>query len=165
MKINKKLRSSYPWKVRWTERAEEAGKFLAADTSVIDLGGGMGEFHKQLRGKCYYLSLDREPWTEYTQKCDFNKEKLPDYPPFQFIVCLGTIEYLEQPEQFLKDIKKYGDKLVVSYREKSNGGMDRKNNFEFAEFEKKIAEADWEILANKKIKTSDRIYYCHRIKK
>lgn len=162
MKINKKLKVKWPWKVEWTERAKLAAKFIAADTSVIDLGGGQGEFYKHLKGKCYYLALDIKPWTEFTQVCDFNKDELPNFPPFQFIVCLGTVEYIEKPEEFLAGIKKYSDKLVVSYRESSNGGMDRKNNLKYEEIEKMIEDAGWEILANKKVKNGDRLYYCNR---
>ena len=160
MKINKKLK--FPWSVKWTERAIEAAKFIPADTSVIDLGGGQGEFYKQLKGKCYYLALDTKPWTEFTQVCDFNKDELPNFPPFQFIVLLGTLEYIEKSAEFLAKIKKYGDKMIMSYRESSNGGMDRKNNLKYEEVEKMLGDSGWEILAKKRITNGDRLYYCNR---
>jgi len=163
MKLNKKLKIKWPWKVAWTERTKQAAKFIPADTSVIDLGGGLGEFYKYLKGKSYYLALDQKEWTEFTVKCDFNKDELPAYPPFQFIVCLGTLEYIENPEKFLNDIRKYSDKLVITYRENSNGGMDRKSNLNYEELEKLLEKNGWEILTKKRVNKGDRLYYCNKI--
>lgn len=152
------MTKEYPWKVKWTARSQKAIDFMPENPSIIDLGGGRGEICDLLLGKCDYTSIDLELWNEHTIKADLNKE-FPELQPAQFALCLGTIEYIDSPENFLRNIKKYSSRLIISYREKSQGGMPRKNNLSFMEFELLMMNAGWSIICHRRIDALERIYF------
>lgn len=165
MKINEELKSKYPWKVEWTDRAKEAAKFIPSYAGVVDLGGGLGELYKALKEPMDYFSIDLERWNDHTIKADFNKGEFPHngYMLSQFVTCLGLLEYIENPKEFLSKIRIYADRLIITYRKSSNGGMERKNNFDYDKLEWLLGRAGWEILIKKRIKNGDRLYFCNKI--
>ena len=146
----------YPWKIKWTTRAKVAIKFMPVNPSILDLGGGQEEVFNLLDGKCEYLSLDLEAWGPNTIKFDFNSGKeYPELKERQFILCLGTIEYVNDPFYFLKQTRKYSQRLIITYRKFSNGGMMRKNNLRFKDVERMLRRAGWSVLATKTITKED----------
>jgi hypothetical protein len=165
MKINEELKLKYPWKVEWTDRAREAAKFIPSYAGVIDLGGGLGELYKALKDPMDYYSIDLERWNDHTIKADFNKGEFPCHGSMvvQFVTCLGTLEYIENPKSFLSEIRKYADRLVISYRKSSSGGMERKNDLTFEMLENLLQRAGWEVLAKRRVKHGDRIYFCNKV--
>jgi len=158
MKINEELKKEYPWRERWNYRAGVAVNKIYDDSSIIDLGGGFGEVYQAMGGKCEYVSIDLKPWTDLTVVADFNKGEFPDVKKADFVVCLGVIEYIEKPFYFLKKIHKYGNRMVISYREKSCGGMDRKNNLSYMEFREILESAGWHILSEDRVRNSEIIF-------
>lgn len=153
------MTKKYPWETKWTTRAKTAINFMSSNPSIIDLGGGQGEIYGLLAGDCNYTSIDLERWNEHTIVADLNKE-FPVIEPAQFVLCLGTIEYIVDAEHFLKNIKSYSNRLIISYRKHSNGGMDRNNFFDFAQFKQKLYEAGWEIICSKKITKIEKVFFC-----
>lgn len=146
----------YPWKVTWEERAELASLLAENPSYVIDVGGGLGTLKKVMCPE-RYLSLDLEKWTEETLVCDLNKE-LPDCEPCDCIICLGVLEYIEDPERFLASLSKYGRKMVISYRRLSKGGMPRANDFTFDEFESLITKAGWRVIKAENLNPKEKVY-------
>jgi len=164
MTINEELKKKYPWKVQWTNRAFEASKFIPEYSSVVDLGGGMGGIYNYLKTS-RYLSIDLEKWNDHTVKADFNKGQFPDFGLIkrQFVICLGTLEYIENPEEFLSKIDKYANRFILTYRRNTKGGMERKNNMEFEELRELLLKTNWEIVVEKKIRYGDRLFFCKKI--
>jgi len=163
MKINEELRKMYPWKERWDFRAKIAVSKIPKGSSIIDLGGGLGEVYKAMGGECRYVSIDLRSWNDLTVVGDFNKGEFPEiYGKADFVVCLGILEYIEDPMYFLNEIKKYSDKLILSYREKSCGGMDRKNNLSYIELGEFLKFSGWKLEASKKVRKSEMIYFLTR---
>ncbi|MFZ3032239.1 MAG: hypothetical protein WA082_04340 [Candidatus Moraniibacteriota bacterium] len=154
------MKKEYPWKMKWTKRTMAALQFVTENASVVDLGGGLGEVH-DLRPDLYYLSIDREKWNEYTVVADMEKE-LPDIGHKRdFVLSLGAIEYMGDPERFLSEIEKYGKSLVISYRY-GPINMGRKNQMTIGEFIKMLKRSNWEIISEIKISTIERIWYCRK---
>lgn len=152
----------YPWKkdVFWKKRMEAVVKLIPFASAVVDLGGGYSHLEKQIeQKKCRYVSLDIEKWTDKTIKADFNKGEFPDAPFGETIVCQGILEYIEDPLNFLKRIKKYGRILILTYMV-GEIRMERKNNFEISELREKIIEAGWEINFDELIQKNERIFEC-----
>lgn len=146
----------YPWKVTWTKRAKAAASLVGQCNYVIDVGGGRGHLKEVLKPK-RYVSIDLDKWTEETVVADLNYG-CPILEPCDTIFCLGVIEYIENPDQFLTELHKYGDDMVISYRLKSEGGMPRQNEFTFKEFEDTLLWNHWHIVEYKELSSLERVY-------
>jgi hypothetical protein len=152
----------YPWDIKWTARTIEVAKFIPDYASVVDLGGGLGEIYEYLKVP-RYLSIDIERWNDHTIKANFNKGEFPDLGiKRQFVLCLGTLEYIIKPEEFLCKANQYANKMILTYRISSNGGMERKNNFDFETLRKLIENSGWEIITEKRITGGDRLFFCSK---
>lgn len=152
--------------MRWDGRTRLIAKIIPEGVSVIDLGGGFGNLFRHLKNCQNYVSLDVKNWTDATIKADFNKGEFPDIKPeFQMIVCQGILEYIEKPEEFLNKIKKYGSRLLITYRpiagHKDTGIY--KNSMSAIEAVKKIKGAGWEIIFSREIIGTQKLFYCSRI--
>jgi hypothetical protein len=164
LKINEKLKDLYPWKVRWTERAREAAGIIPNYATVIDIGGGMGGLYQELVFPKRYVSIDVSEWNNMTIKADLNSNNWPDLGfKAQFAVSLGVIEYIKSPDSFLANAREYSDRLIISYRRNTNGGIERKNNLEYFEFELILKMSGWDLIFSKKVKTGGMLYYCKKI--
>ena len=174
LEINQALKERYPWghETIWKKRSKTFGAILTGLSkgelaSIIDLGGGMGHLYHEIKLKSFeYISIDTEEWTSATVKANFNKDEFPDITPkFQSIIaCQGLVEYMERPKKFLKEIHKYGDPLVISYRV-GTPHPNRKNFYTFKEFEGRLIKAGWLCVAEwtigyKKKEALEKIYLC-----
>lgn len=151
MKTNQEKAKEYLWgPAEWKRRTQFISKLIPRGASVIDLGGGLCHLYKYLED-CNYVSLDVDTFTDKTIKADFNAGKYPDIKhPFQYIVAQGVIEYMKKPKDFLRQIKKYGDVLIISYRRyvPGNWRMERKP-MSYAELNTYLEVTGWERLCEK----------------
>ncbi|MFA5050969.1 MAG: class I SAM-dependent methyltransferase [Patescibacteria group bacterium] len=161
---NEELIKKYPWKITWDRRAKMIGELILElklyyyNYSLLDIGGGIGNLYNFILTKDY-TSIDLEAWTDKTVVCDLNKE-YPTLKKFDVVVAQGIIEYIKEPKQFLENIKRYGDKLVITYRLNLDTRvvMDR-NSLSFEEFEGLLKQTNWEIIKKVVIYKLENIYY------
>lgn len=160
MNINRNIAREYPWgSIRWDRRAKFAASVIPAGSSVLDLGGGFCRLHEFLRTPVMrYVSLDREAWTDATVVCDFSFGSFPDVGMFQYLACLGTLEYLEDPRAFLVAIRRYGDVLLLSYNRSVNAM--RKNNLTKKALVTLLAVSGWEVRFKTALSPQHTVYYC-----
>jgi hypothetical protein len=162
MKINEELKSKWPWKVKWDKRAKLVAEFIPSFSDVIDIGGGIGGLYKYLVWPERYVSFDIEEWNDHTIKTDLNSSIWPKVKRSDFVVCIGILEYMNDPELFITMAKHYSNQLILTYRLRSTGGMERKNNLSFEELENLLVGDNWKIKEQKDLSYIERIYYCKK---
>jgi hypothetical protein len=148
--------------MEWTYRTIKIANVIPCDSVVIDLGGGMENLRKYLRGNYSYRSIDIKPWTDETIVADFNKGELPEIDPAQIVVVQGLLEYIHDSNKFLKSIKKYGGNLILTYRMGTIGVKGRSNSFSFDDIRRILGYAGWIIQFEKIIGSSEMMFYCAR---
>lgn len=101
----------------WDERNIQIAELIPDHSSVLDLGAGAQTLRKYLRPNCRYQPCDLVESSPDILRCDFNRGIYPDIDPFfyDYVICSGLIEYLWQPEAFLKRISQFGSHFVLSY--------------------------------------------------
>lgn len=149
MKINETLAKEYPWgREPWLRRTKIIGKMIPEGASVLDLGGGLGHLFAELKEPRHYRSMDIEKWNDLTIVADFNEGEYPETGrTFQYIVAQGILEYISKPADFLKNIKKYGDILILTYRRYVPGEwrVERKE-YTYADVNEALARTGWERI-------------------
>jgi hypothetical protein len=165
MKINEQIKNEYPWGAEreWEHRTKIIADILPERATVIEMGGGFCHLEKYIKNG-EYISLDLKPWTDKTIVADFNKGQFPELLGiYQFIVCQGILEYIEGPEEFLREIKKYGKILIITYRLGQKKEIkERKNRMTFVEIREILEKNGWEILLKSIISISgeQQLFYC-----
>lgn len=96
----------------WQDRAETAVR-LAGTTAgpVADLGCGNRRLRRLVAGD--YRGYDLVPQHRTVTAVDLNREMPPGRVGLAF--ALGVIEYLDDPGLFLKRLRGFTDRAVVSY--------------------------------------------------
>lgn len=160
LKTNKKLKKNYPWQTHFRSRNAVVAKVIPDGASILDLGGGFGGITRFTKPETY-VSLDLELYTNLTVKANFNKGIFPEVGRFQFLICQGILEYLDQPAEFLKKIKKYGDIMLLTYR-KGQADSKQKNNMDFPWVRMMLTDCGWEIVFERPIANAQRFFYCRK---
>jgi len=103
-------------KSRWIGREQQVAEFIPPNSNVLDLGGWRA-YLKETHGKLNkYICVDRHPEAKADIVADFNKNEFPEIELEDcVIVCVGLLEYLKDVPSFLRNIRKYGNKLIVTY--------------------------------------------------
>lgn len=151
----------FPWGEGkfWKERNDLIASNIQENESVLDLGGGLCFLAEHVSGR--YVSLDREIWTNVTIRADFNNGEYPDVGYFGTVVCQGLLEYLCHPVDFLKTIRKYGERLLLTYQLGPSEG--RVIDLTFEALEELLTDAGWKIVRYCEVdSTSQRLYVCDR---
>lgn len=163
MKINEEIKNEYPWGPgrEWKTRTMLIASIIPDGSRVIELGGGFCHLEKYLKNSDY-TSLDLKAWTDKTIKADFNNGKFPDIKPeFQIVVAQGILEYIDDPETFLKTAKKYGKILILSYLAGVRCDVEqRKNRITWIELKELIERAGWKIAFQRGFSPRQKLYYC-----
>lgn len=107
-----------------------------------------------------YQSIDIEKWTDLTTVANFNKNEFPEIGLWDVLVCQGIIEYMDDPKNFLEQIKKYGRRMIMSYWGGENKIEGQKNEMTFEEFEEMVDSAGWWIASQRHLTADERLYYC-----
>lgn len=128
---------------KWNDRCNTAASFICKYEKILDLGAGIENFKNFIKNDIY-VPVDKQRVTDRTIVADFNNN-LPDIGNDFTIVCLGLLEYLSDVPKFLKEIHKYGKKLVVSYYQKPIPVSIWKNNFKYPVIIQFLKESGWLI--------------------
>jgi hypothetical protein len=153
----------YPWKKKirnkWNSRSKIITDLLFSNIKVLDIGGGLGNIKKFLNG-CNYTSVDLQKWTNNTVVADMDKET-PDLGKFDIIICQGILEYINNIENFIIKIHKYGEKLILTYRLKNDKCPVERNNINFDILRKLLEDKKWKIISESDgMVKSERVFYC-----
>ena len=155
----------YPFETKeWPLRYKAIAKNIPIHATILDLGGGKGLLKSYLRSPKEYIVVDKYPLNSSLIVLDFDKDALPDFNKvFDIVVCSGIIEYLQKPEDFLSNIKKYGDRLLVSYYHKGKKLEIWENCYDKATFEKMLSNAGWKIITREEFQVNHILYSCTKI--
>lgn len=98
----------------WNARAALAAEFLQGCASVVDLGCGMMSLERYLQKGTAYIPVDVVARDHRTVVCDLNIDKIPQLEA-QAVACLGLVEYILEPHDFLSSLSKIYGQAVISY--------------------------------------------------
>lgn len=159
---------SYP--VEWGARAQLAAKFIASNSSVLDIGCGRMQLKSFLPGGCAYTPADQTKWTEDVIKVDLDQQ---DFPPGRFdcVVLLGVLEYLQAPAFPITRAAETCSRLITSYchplpdtdiaRRRQNGWV---NDLSEADLTSLFAAAGWTLSHSEVFQVSKKfrqnLYVC-----
>lgn len=108
-----KRAESYP--KGWAKRAERAAQWFPKAGLVADIGCGphlaLAEF---LGPEATYAPYDQRAWTPEVGVVDLESDPFPQ-GPFEAVVMLGVLEYLQRPGAVLRRASKQSDLLITSY--------------------------------------------------
>lgn len=98
----------------WDERSALAAEWLVDEAGIVDMGCGTMNLSRHLAPGQKYVPVDIVSRDARTLVCDFNREPPPtiDVPA---VACLGLLEYLHEPAQFLAALAQTHQVAVVSY--------------------------------------------------
>jgi hypothetical protein len=100
----------------WDERNRIIATFIPEASSVIDLGAGAQTLKRYLKSGCEYQPCDIVKSSPDTIVCDFNSGIYPSLSRrYDYVVCSGVFEYMRHPSQFLSNIRRYGNRIILSY--------------------------------------------------
>jgi hypothetical protein len=99
----------------WDRRAELAATLIPAGATVLDLGCGRMALEGMLAPGSRYLPCDLVARDERTQICDFNAGQWPEARGATHVSCLGVLEYMYRPQDFLAGLARYRLPVVLSY--------------------------------------------------
>jgi hypothetical protein len=110
-------------KPTWDERNETISGFIPAGSSVLDVGCGAQTLKQYLKPGCRYQPCDVVKSSPDVIFCDFNAGIYPETKEtFDYVVCSGVLEYIRQPEEFLRRIPPLGRSVIISYNTLAPGG-------------------------------------------
>lgn len=105
----------HPWFVQWQSR--RAARDIAAmrPSSVLEIGAGNGWLTREMRTLgLVVVSSDYEPSEPWIVQA--NAHFLPfHWDEFDLVVCSNTLEHLHSPERALREMKRVGRRLWLSW--------------------------------------------------
>ena len=140
----------------WDARNCIISDLIPAGSSVLDVGSGAQTLRRHLKPGCKYQPCDVVKSSPDVILCDFNAGVYPDIQGnFDYVVCSGVLEYIRNPNEFLKQTSSYGDSMILSYCPlvPKQGKLHRLsvnwiNHFTKAEVERTFEQAglNWRVL-------------------
>lgn len=112
----------------WDSRAEFAAQFIAAGSTVLDLGCGKMALEQFLPEGCRYIPADLVSRDVRTVICDLNAGDYPEAAAAsaQVITLLGVIEYVVDLRTALQWLLARGCPVIITYHPAdATAGMDR----------------------------------------
>ena len=135
----------------WNARASLAARLLQGEAAVADLGCGVMTLERFLAPGTEYLPIDIVARDDRTIVCDFNVEPVTIKPHYA-AACLGLIEYILKPDEFIGRLSQICKICVVSYciTDAPKPMSSRRahawvNDFSQKEFERLFTEHGWQI--------------------
>lgn len=147
---------------KWMNRSKEAVSFFDSlgfkkkqKVKIADLGCGDMKIKDMLFSSGYnnisYKGFDCLPQSKTVNNINLNKDEIAGN--YDVIFCLGLLEYLDDPYDFLKKLKNKATYVICSYvisdcrnyseKEKKEKGW--KNNFSSDEIEKNLVHLEFKI--------------------
>ena len=106
----------------WDLRARHISFLLDQPTKVLDLGCGNMLIEKYLPDNTVYVPCDIKSRNEHCLVCDFEHDELPSVNDVSHIVSLGVINYLKEPDFFLRQLARYKAELLLTFKPKDLPG-------------------------------------------
>lgn len=95
----------------WTERNKWISLHIPENSTVIDWGCGNKDTLRYIKSPKKYLGIDRHPCADIVIDLNNNLPIINDH--YDIGLVLGVLEYLDNPNDFLKNIKKTADKFII----------------------------------------------------
>lgn len=158
----------YPWTEKWSSRNKLIASFIEDNKSVLDIGGGLCELKTYIK-PMEYKSIDIQKWTDDTIVSNLNKS-LPFVRPhhallWNYIICQGVIEYIEDPVLLLRGLHMYGSTLILTYRKGIIKDM-RVNAYTHNEIKILLILSGWNLIAmHDSVSKLEKIYICSGLNK
>lgn len=99
----------------WNDRARQAASFIPAGATVLDLGCGAMALEGFLPLGSSYLPCDVVQRDSRTLLCDFNEQPIEKPAAATHVTCLGVLEYMHEPQAFLRQLRSFQIPIVLSY--------------------------------------------------
>jgi hypothetical protein len=115
----------------WDKRNEIIGKMVEPKSSVLDVGCGAQTLKNYLPPGCKYQPADLIKSSPEVIVCDLNGGVYPDNGEYyDYVICSGVLEYMRDPEDFLRRIPKLGRTVILTYNPLADNGskIDRLGN-------------------------------------
>ncbi|WP_031481262.1 FkbM family methyltransferase [Maridesulfovibrio frigidus] len=148
-------------------RAGLAGQFVPEHSKVLDAGAGMMLLRDYIPETCIYTPLDIVARSRKCIVADLNQHQYPDQK-YDVIMGLFIIEFLHEPEEFLKWAYKSSNKLIFTYYPaRPNSERDRRiaglfNDLGHKEIAEMIELSGWKLLKMTGISAGQICYQCEK---
>lgn len=102
-------------KESYDDRIKKMVKYIEPLSSVLDLGCGQMALKKQLPYKCTYTPCDLVTRSKDTIVCNLNVEADKIKEHYDYIVCSGILEYLNDIAKTIEIIAPCTNNFIISY--------------------------------------------------
>ncbi len=163
---NSEVFDNKSWDCRYKLVSKVINEASFLNPTVLDLGGGDGKLDNYLEPLVEYSIVDMSKRHPDAVVGDFNKNEFPYFEnPFNFVTCLGLIEYIDNPTSFLAHIRRYSGNLILTHNSLGKPIKWQKNWYSPIEMQKMLIDAGWEIQKIIKNGVFENIYICRQIYK
>lgn len=124
---------------KWTKRNQIIGKLIQDNKTVLDLGCGGKDLLNYIKPSKYHgIDYNDDLADSYA---DFNKPfEIND--TWDYIVCSGVLEYLEDVDTIIQSIQNKADTYIVTYwtRAQNNNSFHNSNALSISQFIQTISK-------------------------
>ncbi len=151
--------------IEWPSRADYAMEAIrqlsfTGPIRLGDYGCGRQTLRRVLSSDVIYIPIDHISRSSDTVLCDFNRELPPG--GFDIGCCLGVLEYLNFPIQFLMKLFESNSFVIFTYNGPTTARRRRKqgwiNNLRVVELEETIEASGSKLLYSEEMEKNERIY-------
>jgi len=128
---------------------------------VADFGAGGCYFREKLPSDCILTEFDRVQYDEKVVLMDFNNDGFP-VGNFDYVVCLGLIEYLENVSLFFEKLNEICKFALISYHCLKNNNTGRFNFYSHDEVEQIIRSAGFSVIRTNEI-GHECFFFCSNV--
>lgn len=115
----------------WSERNNWVKNFIPDNTSIVDWGCGDKDILRYIKPS-KYTGIDQNESADF--QADFDIEVPVLFSKYDIGLVLGVLEYLHDPEYFLRSIKPSADTFIVLCLSNKRKKPEWKNNFSIEDF-------------------------------
>lgn len=128
--------------------------------NILDIGCGQEYLKSLLPNNLKYIGLDIIKRSDNTIVADINNIKNAQLKYYDYVFCSGVLEYIDNLENFLKEIRYHGVWFIFSYASNNTSIEERiksdwVNHYTKEEFEKLLEKLNFQILNKKNWKNQD----------
>ena len=99
----------------WDARTERIARLVPPGSTVLEFGAGKMALRNYLPEGCKYTPSDLVDRGNGTIVCDLNATELPEFPPHDVAVFSGVLEYLNNIDRLIINLKMKVNIIIASY--------------------------------------------------